>query len=98
MMELEDESDPPVAKFCLLTFRQVKYILAVEVHRPARGAIESSNNMEQRTFSGSGSPDNCNQLSTLNLEIDAFQHREVLLAHRKRFVQIGDGDHAETPE
>jgi hypothetical protein len=54
--------------------------------------------MEQGAFSGSGSPDNGDQLSTLNLKIDALQHRKGLPAHRKRFVQIGDGDHAGTPE
>jgi hypothetical protein len=54
--------------------------------------------MEQRALSGSRSPDNGNQLPPLNLQFDAFQHWEGLSAHRKRFVQIGDGDHAKPPE
>jgi hypothetical protein len=97
-MELEDKSDPPIPKVRLLTFRQMKYILAVEVYRSGRRTIECPDNMEERAFSCSRSPDNGNQLPTLNLEIDALQHREGLPAHRKRFVQIRDGDHAGTPE
>ena len=66
-MELEDESDSPIPKVRLFTFRQVKDILAVEVYRPGRGTIECSDNMKQRAFSCSRSPDNGNQLPTLNL-------------------------------
>jgi ABC-type lipoprotein export system ATPase subunit len=66
--------------------------------RPCRRTIKCPDNMEQRALSSSRSPDNRNQLPPLNLQIDALQHREGLPAHRERFVQIGDGDHAGAPE
>jgi hypothetical protein len=72
MMKLKDKSDTSMPKVRLLAFRHVKYIFAVEVHRPCRGTIEGPDNMEQGAFSGSGSPDNGDQLSTLNLKIDAL--------------------------
>jgi hypothetical protein len=81
MMKLEHESDAPVPEVCLFTFRHVKHILAIEVDGPCGWPIERSDNVEQRAFSGSRSPDNRNQLASLYLQIDALQHCEGLSAH-----------------
>src|SRR4029077_14080896 len=97
MMKLEDKPDTPIPKLRLFTLRHVKHIMAVEVDRPFRRTIKCPDNMEQRALSSSRSPDNRNQLTPLNLQIDALQHREGLPAHRERFVQIGDGYHAGAP-
>src|SRR5881296_1877233 len=97
-MKLEDKSDTPIPKLRLFTFRHLEHIMVVEVDRPCRRTIKRPDNMEQRALSSSRSPDNRNQLPPLNPQIDALQHREGLPAHRERFVQIGDGDHAGAPE
>ena len=46
VMKLEDKSNASIPKVRLLTFRQVKDILAAEVYRPSRGTIEGPDNME----------------------------------------------------
>ena len=72
VMKLKDKPDSPIPKFRLFTLRHVKHILTVEVDRPRGGTIKRPDNMEQRALSGTRSPDNGNQLPTLNLEIDAL--------------------------
>jgi hypothetical protein len=67
MMKLEDKPDSPIPKLRLFTFRHVKHILSVEVDRPCGGTIECSNNMEQRTLSGTRRPDDRNQFTPLDL-------------------------------
>jgi hypothetical protein len=66
-MKLKDKPDTPIPELRLFALRHVKHILAVEVDRPRRGTIEGPDNMKQRALSGSGGPDNGNQLTTLNL-------------------------------
>src|SRR5580765_6621755 len=67
MMKLEDKPDTPIPKVRLFIFRHVKHILAFEFDRPCGGTVQRPDNMEQRAFSGSRSPDNRNQLPPLNL-------------------------------
>jgi hypothetical protein len=83
VMKLKDKPDASIPKLSLLTLRPMEHILAVEVDRPRRGTVEGPDNMEQGALPGSRGPDNGNQLATLNLQIDAFQHRECLSTHRE---------------
>ena len=59
MMQLEDESDLFVAdpsKLCLIEGGE---ILAAEQHATLRGAIQSANDVEQRTLAAAGGADYC---------------------------------------
>src|SRR5262245_9780516 len=78
---LKDKADPPIAKSRELEIGQPVNGRAVESIRPAAGAIEAPQQMQERRFAGPRLPHDGHKLSVSDLKLDAAESVDLSRTH-----------------
>ena len=73
-MELKHKAEVLVAEVAQLLRREGGGVDAVDTHRTGVGTVEGTDNLQQRGLAGTRGTDDTDDLATVDMEVNAFQH------------------------
>src|SRR3989338_2327986 len=92
MMKLVDEAERAVAQFAALRLVHLLHFLPEYLHAAAADAVQPAEQVQQGTLARAGCADDGEALAAPHVEIDALEHRHVLLADGEGLAQLAAGN------
>src|SRR5687768_746535 len=92
MMKLKNEPDVFVAERGQRLLRHRRDVAVAYRDRARIGAVESSQQVQQRALADAGRADDCHHLTLLDREVEIPQHMQPLSPDQITFIEVSRGE------